>query len=212
MRVTSSHNTIGGTAAGAGNLVSGNGASGMDIFGTDNQVQGNYVGTDVTGTAAIGNGEGIFITGSNNRIGGTAAGAGNVISGNSNGVDIERPRGGTLVQGNRIGTDATGTAAAGERRRRARGSVPDTTVGGTAAGAGNVISGNTVFTAPSSPSAGPRCKGNFIGTDVTGTIPLGNGAAACFSISPGNIGRRDGGRGRQHHRLQRRAGCRRCRA
>ena len=176
----------------------------MDIFGTDNQVQGNYIGTDVTGTAAIGNGEGIFITGSNNRIGGTAAGAGNVISGNFNGVYISGG-GGTLVQGNRIGTDASGTAPLGN----VVGVLvvgPDTTVGGTAAGAGNIISGNGLYGAFIA-FGGTTVQGNFIGTDATGA-PGGQRRRRRVSRFARQFGRWNGGRRRQHHRLQRRDGCR----
>ncbi|HEV8062133.1 MAG TPA: Ig-like domain repeat protein, partial [Gemmataceae bacterium] len=54
--VSSSANTIGGTASGAGNLISGNGSGGIDITGTVNVVQGNDIGTNAAGTAAVANG------------------------------------------------------------------------------------------------------------------------------------------------------------
>ena len=58
-------NTIGGTTAGERNIISGNGDRGVLIVdvGTDNNVVvGNYIGTDVTGTVALGNtGEGVGI-------------------------------------------------------------------------------------------------------------------------------------------------------
>ena len=78
-------NTIGGTAAGAGNLISGNGG-GVYVRGsgaTGNKVEGNYIGTQGDGTSALGNtGHGVVIStvASDNTIGGTAAGAGNVIA------------------------------------------------------------------------------------------------------------------------------------
>ena len=84
INTSASSNTIGGTIAGAGNVISGNASDGVEIdeAATANLVIGDLIGTDVTGTVAVGNLEGVVITGSNNTIGGTAAGAGNLISGN----------------------------------------------------------------------------------------------------------------------------------
>src|SRR5438552_1435134 len=88
--VQSSHNTvIGGTATAAGNLISDNG-TGIQITpgaGTAIQIQGNLIGTDLNGTADLGNtGDGVSINDSafaaNVTIGGTDPGARNVISGN----------------------------------------------------------------------------------------------------------------------------------
>jgi hypothetical protein len=61
------HVTIGGTAAGAGNLISGNARNGIEIFGAGFAViQGNRIGTDVTGSQRLGNGVGIYAIGSGN--------------------------------------------------------------------------------------------------------------------------------------------------
>jgi titin len=85
------------------------------------------------------------------------------------------------VQGNFIGTDVSGTIAlanifAGVRFTRA----DDNTVGGTAAGAGNLISGNNgdgvSITNTAGTSTGNKVQGNFIGTNVSGKSALGNGA------------------------------------
>jgi titin len=172
------NNIIGGKAAGAGNLISGNTSHGILMFqGTGNQVQGNYIGTDSTGTRALGNFVGVTIDGgSNNIVGGTAAGAGNLLSGNLAGVLI-RGSSGNLVQGNKIGTDVTATAALGngiDGVEISGGS--NNTVGGTAAGAGNLISANRedgVLILPG--SSGNLVQGNLIGTDVNGNA-LGNGS------------------------------------
>jgi titin len=170
-----SNNLIGGTAAGARNVISGNQDAGLKIEGVGARVQGNYIGTDTTGTRALGNQEGVIIAESNSLIGGTEAGAGNLISGNRwYGVEI-RSRTGNVVQGNLIGTDVTGTRPLGNAYGL---SIfgPNNLIGGTEAGAGNVISGNGwdgVYI--SSPGGGNLVQGNHIGTDVTGTQPLGNG-------------------------------------
>jgi hypothetical protein len=189
--IAASYNTIGGATAGARNIISSNTQSGVTIFGgaSNNAVQGNFIGTDVTGTVALGNCldnryVAVTVAGvgtSNNLIGGTAGGAGNVISGNrQDGLAIFDGATNTIVQGNYIGTDMTGTVA-----------LPNTfdgvaidsgasgnTVGGTAPGARNVISGNArdgVLLGPNSATTANVIQGNFIGTDVSGTHPLGNG-------------------------------------
>jgi len=82
----SSH-TIGGTAPGARNIISGNNGPGINIGGTlsGSLVQGNFIGTDVTGSIAVANAsDGVFINfgSANNTIGGTTPAARNVISGN----------------------------------------------------------------------------------------------------------------------------------
>ncbi len=115
--VVASNDTIGGTGVNDGNYISGNLSpgiallSGSPYFTTSNLVQGNYVGTDVTGINAIGNTVGININNApNNIIGGTAVGARNVISGNSNvGIVIGNAAAlGNKVSGNYIGVDAAG--------------------------------------------------------------------------------------------------------
>ncbi len=81
-----------------------------------NKIEGNFIGTDVLGSADRGNAhDGVFISeGINNTIGGTAPASRNLISGNaSDGVKIQSQSTGTKVEGNLIGTDKTGTADLG---------------------------------------------------------------------------------------------------
>ena len=86
-------NTIGGTNAGQGNVISGNGDNGITLSGSTNSlVQGNFIGTNAAGTA-LGNGQNgvrldsIDAASTGNIIGGTAVGAGNTIAFNTdNGV------------------------------------------------------------------------------------------------------------------------------
>jgi hypothetical protein len=173
-------NTIGGTAAGTGNLISGNGG-GVGFGGaTGNVVLGNLIGTDVSGTAALGNqGDGVysFSDSSPNTIGGTAPGAGNVISGNGdNGLMLTGGDSGFVVLGNRIGTDVTGTRALGNAHHGIIIDGPGNVIGGTAPGAGNVISANgqSGVTLSAVTASGNVVLGNLIGTDITGTVALGN--------------------------------------
>jgi hypothetical protein len=101
-------NVIGGAAASARNVISGNNFVGVAIgnAGTSgNRVLGNFVGTDRTGTADLGNGaEGVLITSgaSGNVIGAVAAGGGNLIAHNvAEGVLVLSGTG-NAVLGNRI--------------------------------------------------------------------------------------------------------------
>ena len=195
-------NLVGGTVPGAGNLLSGNASSGFEIFaagsgGTGNVVQGNLIGTDVTGTNRLANtDDGVLIgQGSNNTIGGTTVAARNIISGNGgSGVDIVVYSTGAvasnnLIQGNFIGTNASGTAALGNTN----GGViidasRDNTIGGSSAGAGNLISGNNIsgIFIQGGNSANNVIQGNLIGTKANGIDPLGNGRDGMYfsSVSP----------------------------
>src|SRR5262249_17465233 len=139
---------IGGTALGAGNTISGNGGLGIVVENVTTagfRIQGNYIGTDPGGSAALGRqNAGVWVEDSTGVvIGGTAAGAGNVISGHAyDGVVLIQGRG-NLVAGNKIGTNAAGTAAVpnGESGVLLR-NTNDATIGGTAVNAGNVIAYN----------------------------------------------------------------------
>jgi hypothetical protein len=124
------NNQIGGPqGSGLGNLVSGNANNGIEVAkgATLNRIQGNFIGTDATGSYAVANGtaddtnpgSGVSIEGATlNLVGGNGcAGDGNVISGNKGngvvlGLDTNYPQFGTavgnVVQGNYIGTDVTG--------------------------------------------------------------------------------------------------------
>lgn len=148
-------------------------------------IQGNYIGLNVSGTAAIApalldDADGIHDRGLNTLIGGTTPGAGNVISGFPRGAAIEKNEGvGMIVQGNIIGSDATGTstdASFGNKLGiiilRDGGNV----IGGTTEAARNII-GNTVATVLGVgivlvESSGNRIQGNYIGVLADGVTPL----------------------------------------
>jgi hypothetical protein len=178
-------NPDGGAAVGdEGNLLSGIGFCGV-LIGSSNSniVAGNKIGTDATGTVALGSYNGIALYSSaSNTIGGTTSDASNLISGNQvYGLAIY---GGddNVCSGNKIGTDVTGTVALGNQGEGVLiSSSHGNTIGGAVAGAADVISGN------GSPggffgysgveiqdSSDNVVEGDFIGTDATGTIALGN--------------------------------------
>jgi trimeric autotransporter adhesin len=173
-------------------------SDGLEVWGDDNILQGNLIGTDDIGKAAIPNDVGMAVEGGDrNQVGGTRPGEGNVISGSrfwglsiEAGEDDDSARAvGNLVLGNKIGTDAAGTKAVPNGSLVVSGStVPSpgvqvyegsTTIGGAEAGAGNVISGNTGdgVQIVGAEATGIKVLGNLIGTDVTGTQPLANGAS-----------------------------------
>jgi hypothetical protein len=196
--ISSDNNTIGGTTPGSGNLLSGNGSVALNVESADGTiVQGNRIGTDITGTVAVPNGSAIGVDGDNATIGGSAAGAGNVISGNvGSGLAITYGSG-FVIQGNFIGTDITGTKALGNGMGINDSGGTNITIGGSGPGEGNLISGNHGYGIYFYNFASDTTiQGNLIGTDVTGTLPLGNitGIAAA-NVDSGLIGGTGPGQG-----------------
>ena len=177
--VSGANNTIGGTTAGAGNVISGNVGDGLDIDGlnaTGNLVAGNWIGTNPTGTGVVANiGDGVFIDQSaGDTIGGTVPAAANLISGNTSGIEISDSSS-NYIQGNMIGIDTTGTFALGNSGAGVlidNGSSANT-VGGAIGGVRNVISGNAEGVSITGSTA-TLVANNFIGTDNEGTSPVGN--------------------------------------
>ena len=215
MERTSDNNTIGGTNSvpgvlNVGNLLSGNTGDGIQIIGTSNFVQGNFIGTDPTGTFAIPNAIGVSLeddpddsisSGAFNTIGGTnfVAGTlsvGNLISGNTGaGISLGDLSSQNVVLGNFIGTDPTGTVALpnGADGIDINATSAANTIGGTNTtpgqlNVGNLISGNTGYGVDVN-GTDNVLLGNYIGTDVTGTVALPN------TLSSVNVRKH-----RQHHR------------
>ena len=142
-------NTVGGSIAGARNIISANAENGLQLDGsgtTLNNVLGNYIGTGSTGAVIMANAlDGVMISGgaSANNIGNGAAAGANVISGNGgNGVDITAGSDGNFVKGNMIGTGASGAALGDSNSGVFVASSNGNIIGGEAAGAGNVIQFN----------------------------------------------------------------------
>jgi CSLREA domain-containing protein len=165
------------------NLISGNGGFGVYVSGagaSGNMILGNYLGTDLSGTGAVPNSDGVVITGPNNIVGGTNAGERNLISGNtSDAIFITlASASGNQVLGNYLGTDVTGTLDLGNGADGVAlgNGAANNTIGGTTASARNLISGNNRFGLYlfGGGTTGNKIIGNYIGTDVSGTNPLGN--------------------------------------
>jgi uncharacterized delta-60 repeat protein len=179
-----------------GNLISGNGPQGVLVTGVGsdgNVIAGNMIGTSAAGTTALGNLDGIWIgAGARfNRVGTNADGVSdalerNVISGNRR-IGIVLSDAGTdsnVVAGNFVGLNAAGTSAVPNRQFAGiwlQAGARNNRIGTNADGIRdsierNVISGNAAdgLVLVSSGTTGNIVAGNFIGTDSTGALELGN--------------------------------------
>jgi len=169
---------IGGTTAGARNVISGNGR-GISLEGVSsgNLVQGNFIGVDATGSVKIANhGSGIDLFSASNTVGGVVPGAGNVISGNDGaGVGVSGSAAhDNKIQGNILGLNANGTAPLGNGTGITIIDASNTFIGSTVPEARNIISANFRGITIDGTGSGNVVEGNYIGTDITGTVDLGN--------------------------------------
>ncbi len=187
---------VGGTTPAARNVISGNNFAGIAFGcnssggGTGHMIQGNLIGTDATGAAAPpdnspGGSLGVdFCYGvSNVTLGGTTAAERNVISGNQGiavdlGSSFSNDVHDITIRGNYIGTDVTGTARLGNGTIGIRINQPNNGV------FDNVISASGAEGIQAEGGA-TLVQGNFIGTDATGTLPIGNAGAGVHVISSG---------------------------
>jgi uncharacterized repeat protein (TIGR01451 family) len=157
-------------------------------------VQGNYFGTDETGTSALVPRAAFLVIGSGATIGGSegvtvggpCTGACNIFA---NGLTLSAANGEAgnhVVQGNFVGTDVSGTLPLDPASGASWGigifDSNDNLIGGTDPAERNLISGNESGVRIGNTSAQNRIVGNFIGTNVSGTGPLPNfeGVACCL--------------------------------
>ncbi|MBN1139667.1 MAG: right-handed parallel beta-helix repeat-containing protein [Anaerolineae bacterium] len=185
-----SYNVIGdGTVAGR-NLIGGNSSDGVCLVDAEtayNMVQGNFIGTNADGSAALPNGvHGVEIMqgAHHNQIGGNRLlGEGNLLSGNAgHGVVISSNAHDNLVQGNLVGPDVTGSYSLGYHPQGGidiSNGAHHNVLGGLGAGEGNVVSGNRVdgiclFKSTADVPADNELLGNLIGVAADGTSPLPN--------------------------------------
>ena len=202
------NNTIGGTTAGAGNLISDNqyGVVISDTGTTGNVVEGNNIGLNSAQSAGLGNtygGVNVVNGASDNTIGGTTSGAANTIAGNgtasttsftySNVAIYDTGTTGNVVEGNFIGTtaaSASGLNATSDDGVFVGYDASGNTIGGTSSAARNIISGNTdvgVVVYDAGP-AGNTIEGNYVGTNVAGDAALANTTTGVLIESDGTTG------------------------
>jgi titin len=174
-------NLIGGSTPEYRNIISGNDRCGIWIvYGSHNTINNNFIGTDTSGSFAIPNmsgGIGVSLA-PFNTIGGDGSNDGNLISGNHlEGISIfGESASNNKISGNLIGTDITGTSAIPNRISGIKVDKGDSnTIGGSSLYARNIISGNLEDGIKiSSNSNNNKVLGNYIGTDVSGTIAINN--------------------------------------
>jgi hypothetical protein len=170
--------------------------SGVAPAGT--RVLGNYIGTDISGFAALGNFfEGVWIQNSpSNTIGGPAEGEGNLISGNGQNIRITE---GSLntVQGNVIGPDLDMLSSLGGENGISLTDAAGNLIGGDNPGEGNVLAGNETGVRIVEPlSQGNVIQGNLIGELPSGA-PMGNDKYGIYLVNSGSntIGGLEAGQG-----------------
>ncbi len=135
---------VGGPSPADRNLISGNSDAGISVFNSaDALIEGNLIGTDITGAARLGNNADAIFVGINCP--GTVI-RGNVIADAQwNGMQVGYATGtthGITIEGNWIGTDITGTLNLGNAFRGIVVQGQQNAVGGTGPGEGNVIAFN----------------------------------------------------------------------
>ncbi len=180
INTTGRHNVIGGNTPQERNIISGNRVYGCIYYGncSQNNICGNYIGTDVTGTLSVPNATGICVDGSSNH----NIMENNVLSGNrSYGLFIvTRGTDANIFRGNKVGTDASGTVALpNDVGLMLAADAKDNLIGGTSAADRNLFSGN-LYAGIEVTDAGTEnnsITGNYIGVDVSGqnSLPNGNG-------------------------------------
>ena len=190
-------NLIGGDLPADRNVISGNTNNGVIITGdntNDNAVEGNYIGTDKNGAAALPNNVGVYINDftSGNIIGCEVINGDNVISGNTSAGVLISESTDNLVEGNFIGTDKAGATALPNGIGVDIIDAPYNTVG--VCGFGNLISGNThagvqieSSASPSCPSSDTYVQDNRIGVDRTGCAALPNEVGVVLRDSGYNL-------------------------
>jgi hypothetical protein len=154
--------------------------------GNGNHIEGNFIGTDASGTAAVGNGgHGIdILSGNDHVIGTTLPGDRNIISGNAfTGIRINSLTG-ILIQGNFIGTGRDGSSPLGNGANGVGfefvGAGSNNLVGGTVAGAGNVIANNG--------ANGVALDEGITNTPILSNSIFANGALGIDLTHSGSIG------------------------
>jgi parallel beta-helix repeat protein len=165
-------NDVSIAVTGANNIVGGAGADGNTIRASvfeqivvrNATATGNVIAGNRIGGLGVSSSWGIRVdtSSTNNAIGGTGAGEGNVIS--DAGIEVLIQSGTQQIRGNTI----TGNL-------NIQGPSSNNVIGGSVPGARNVISGNTLGEGLYiSNSNGNVVKGNYIGTDGTGTTAVPN--------------------------------------
>src|SRR5258708_5783313 len=174
-----------------------NPAAAIRIQSSANDIVGNFLGTHASGAIRLANQDGLLMVGANsNTIGGTNPSDRNLVSGNTlTGLYLESGTN-NWISGNYIGTDRAGANALGNDDRGMRISGDGNIIGGTAPGAGNVISGNYPEDIFIYGASGNVLQGNIIGADASGSRGvLNDGDGVNVSADGNTIGGTNSGAG-----------------
>jgi len=180
---------IGGTEAGSGNVISGNGATAIYIGGGSNlAIRRNYIGLTANGLSPMGNaGYAIRADGAPGTQIGTP-GNGNVMSANDRGIVLGYDASGYTIRGNIIGLNKDATVAMGNKEYGIQLSTADNVLGGTALGAFNIIGANTYYGVfiYGAGATNNHVENNYIGTNTTFATGLGNWFGVVIYAANGN--------------------------
>jgi len=186
----SANNTI------SGNVISGNTQAGIAIGESHNNIiKGNFIGTNSSGMSSVSNLYGVAIQNAwSNQIGGSTMQDRNIISGNTSaGIVIDGLQSkNNIICGNYIGLNSDGILAIPNEGGIILSNASETIIGGSTVSHKNIISGNTGAGITLN-GTGTRLNsiiGNYIGTDISGTIPLSNYAGIVLksNSNKNNIG------------------------
>ena len=187
--------TIGGTGALDRNVINNNGNEGINLTGgsaTGNNILGNYIGLENDGVNGSGNndvGIAILSGASGTTVGGLTPASRNGISMNFEGMEINSNN--NVVIGNYIGTDAGGSIDRGSRSDdgiEIQSGASGNTIGGTAAGAGNLIAFNQLHGVNIAAGTGNTVLGNAIHSNDQRGIDLGNDGVTVNDAGDGDSG------------------------
>ena len=193
IQIQNANGAIIGASGNGRNIISGN-QNGIVLFkSSNNTIENNYIGTDQTGTKDLGNiKDGVLILdeSNNNTVGGIMFFTGNLISGNDeSGILVISNSDQNKIFGNIIGLDATGASALGNSQFGVSISTNSdlNIIGDTFSGKGNIISANTSSGVIISVQSDQNIvQNNLIGTDITGSVDLGNGQLGIYILEESN--------------------------
>lgn len=185
---------VGSTNPLESNLISGNTVIGLniDINSNNYKIIGNRIGTNLAGTASLGNGShGVNVSRSTfGVIGGITTSASNLISGNGgSGLVVFNGSSFCQIKGNKVGVNGLGNASIpnGVHGISIYTNTLNLTIGGANLNEGNLVSGNLFYGINiDDNSHNANIQGNKIGTDITGNTAIGNGNHGIFiNVSTG---------------------------
>jgi gliding motility-associated-like protein len=187
---------IGGSTPDSSNVISGNGALGINIAPTCNIIKicGNKIGTNANGTAGLPNAQsGLLATNVSNLIIGGGKNERNIISANAQNGIIVNNSSNVLISGNYVGVNSSGIVALGNGQSGMQINNSVVKIGGVNSDSMNVVSANPQMGIDLINTTGALLFGNMIGVGADGVTALGNGVhgiqvTGCTNTTIGGFG------------------------